>query len=169
MCQNVVKSILKDEYGVTPICFVSDNASNCVLSNDLLADWANEECGITDGDVDNSTVPDQGTSEKEIQLISEEINELVDLDDLTKAVFVREFQLSTDAIGCHAHLLNLILNDSFKEFDTEFSAMLEFVKSHRRSGPTRAYIAQRNGNKRVYFPKPVRTRWKYQYVQSQFI
>lgn len=31
-----------EDFGIQPVCFVADNASNQVRANDLLADWTNE-------------------------------------------------------------------------------------------------------------------------------
>ena len=32
-----------DDYNVKPKCYVADNASNQVLCNDMLVDWANDD------------------------------------------------------------------------------------------------------------------------------
>ena len=37
----ITKRIL-NECGITPLCYVADNASNQVKANDLLADWSND-------------------------------------------------------------------------------------------------------------------------------
>jgi hypothetical protein len=61
-------------------------------------------------------------------------------------------------------LLNLILQDAFTVISKELDFMMKFLKSHRTSAVTRAFLAEFNDGKTLYFPKPVRTRWMYQYV-----
>jgi hypothetical protein len=138
---------------------VSDNASNCVLANDLLADWSNIEATRNTSheaeiDYDDDIVD---------QLLENNLNE--EIDPTLKECMCKAFSLPTDAIGCHVHSLNLLLNDALVPIDEEIRSMREFVKFHKRNNATRRYLEKYTIDQQpAYFRLDGKTRWKYVFV-----
>lgn len=91
----MVRSVL-EEYNVVPICFVSDNASNCVLSNDMLADWANSL---------NPSDEDLGWPVEEVENLLEEVEEVAPLNEgMRKEIAKRSTFLPTPLAVTHTYL-----------------------------------------------------------------
>jgi hypothetical protein len=137
------------------LAYISDNASNCVLANDLLATWSNTIAGYveSDNEDENGEEGDGDDSEQE---------------DPTFTNAVREaFTLPSEAIGCHAHLINLIINDSLKPINTDIVMMQRFVRKFRKNSSTRDFIlglVTSESDGVPYFRPTVDTRWKYAYI-----
>jgi hypothetical protein len=159
-------------FKVNPICYVSDNASNCVLANTLLADWGDAT------ELTSSTVVD-GNDDDELddicditELVREdavnqllEANEQLELDVSTRDAVSKAFRLPTDGMGCHVHSLNLLLNDALVPIEEEFQQLREFVKCHKRNSQTRDFLANfTEAGQYCYFKLDGKTRWKYAYV-----
>jgi hypothetical protein len=112
------------DWKVNVTAFVSDNASNCVLANDQLADWMNEVNGISDtdnGDIgvardvaDDSSSSDSPSSvsgnsssndsdSEELDVENDDssvlLDEMLPPDETVTAAFAEAFKLPTEAIG----------------------------------------------------------------------
>jgi hypothetical protein len=140
-------------FGLNPLAYIADNASNCVLANDELADWSNAISGYQDrGDEEDECIVDNVDSEhreEEESQFNEKVREA--------------FQLPTEAVGCHAHLINLIINDAMKLIEEDINSMQRFVNKFRKHSTTRDFVAKFSPDHVPYFRSTVTTRWKYAY------
>jgi hypothetical protein len=76
------------------------------------------------------------------------------------------FQLPTEVVGYHAHLINLIINDSLNPISEEEVKLMErFVKKCRKNSSTRDFVLSsvEKEQQQPYFRSTVSTRWKYAY------
>jgi hypothetical protein len=143
-------------FELNPLAYIADNASNCVLANDLLADWSNAASGYQDDeDEDEDVRSEQENPDEEIDVNGEPLF----IDEVRAA-----FKLPAEAIGCHAHLINLIINDALNPIEVDIKAMQRFVHKFRKNSTTRDFIISFAGELRPYFRNTVVTRWKYAYA-----
>jgi hypothetical protein len=73
------------EFSVNPLCYISDNASNCVLANTLLADWgdANELASAHDGDLADDVPDIEGDLIQFDSLREDALNQLLEANEVS--------------------------------------------------------------------------------------
>ena len=111
-----------------PICFVADNCNAAVKANEILVDMT--EANITTlqaqlDQEDDSTAEDDESDYRAPEKIA--------FENLSAAL-----NLGVDSIGCHAHLLKLVVDDALSEPDVAdiLSDLKAFVKQYKISSRT---------------------------------
>jgi len=106
--QDTVVQVLT-KFSIVPKCYIADNAATAVKANDLLADWSN--------DMFKDRLPHQNLESASLPAMSDAVLSLN----------------GTEAIGCHCHLLELVIKDCLVPIKEDLDTIRSFVNSFKRS------------------------------------
>lgn len=153
-------------FHISPLCFVADNASNAVLANSQLVDWAETIRKAALGACTSAVSEDDDPNDEQQDDIIE-ADGYFDPDPKVLTDLRTALGLPTDAIGCHCHSLELAIKDALNHSTVKarLKNLKAFVAKYNKGSATRAFILQccPPGSKAPYLPKSGKTRWSSTY------
>ena len=131
------------KFSIVPKCYIADNDATAVKANDLLAHWSN--------DMFKDRLPRQ---------------ESASLPAMSDAVLSLN---GTEAVGCHCHLLELVIKDCLVPIKEDLDTIRSFVNSFKRSNLLPNFLSSFSDNKPLVLILDVTTRWSSTFrMLSQF-